>query len=95
MNIARKKLMKEVFKTGLFFVDMDLEMFGKISEDTKTIFEVQGFKLPKIYNVVICKTSGEKIHLTGYPMRAEKCKTMIQKMMPETRKRARLEKVNS
>ena len=46
-NQVLKELKEEVDKTLLFFVEMDLKVYGTVSDTTKEAFVKQGVKFPQ------------------------------------------------
>ena len=50
-----KIIKKEKEETCLFFIKTDIEIYGKISKETKNICKVQNFEIPKQFNKYLNK----------------------------------------
>lgn len=46
-------LKQEINATLMFFIDTDINIYGKISDRTKEAFKVQGVEIPKEYQKFI------------------------------------------
>tara|TARA_B100002049_G_C15992556_1_gene337944 strand:+ start:167 stop:352 length:186 start_codon:yes stop_codon:yes gene_type:complete len=46
-NTVLQELKQEINETLLFFVKTDLEIYGKITADTRAAFDTQGVKFPE------------------------------------------------
>ena len=52
---SQKSIKTAKEETCLFFIKTDIEIYGKISEETKNICKVQMFEIPKQYNKYLNK----------------------------------------